>query len=135
VTSDHGAASLMPRILLVEDTDEVRVMLARRLARRFSVILAEDGYEAIQLAERELPDLVIMDLSLPELDGWEAIARLKAAKTTADIPVIALTAYPTLGEKERALQAGCDGFALKPVKFEALLDQISALLAARQYTH
>jgi two-component system cell cycle response regulator DivK len=118
----------MTRILLVEDNPENREMLSRRLIRRgFEVAFAEDGAEAIERARADIPDLVLMDLSLPVMDGWEATRRLKADPTTAGIPVIALTAHAMSGDRERALQAGCDDYDTKPVELDRLLDKIRRL--------
>lgn len=119
----------MPRILLVEDNDLNRDMLARRLARRgFVLILAKDGAEAMALAASEQPDLVLMDMSLPVLDGWEVARRLKADAKTAKLPIIAITAHVMSGDREKALEAGCDDYDVKPVEFERLLQKIEAQL-------
>jgi two-component system, cell cycle response regulator DivK len=119
----------MARILLVEDNEMNRDMLSRRLARRgFAVLLAEDGEEAIAAAGRERPDLILMDLSLPVLDGWEATRRLKAAEATAGIPVLALTAHAMSTDRDRALEAGCDDYDSKPVDMPRLLGKIERLL-------
>ncbi len=119
----------MPRILLVEDNEMNRDMLSRRLMRRgFEVALALDGAEGVKLCEQTLPDLVIMDLGLPVMDGWEATRRIKAAPATRHIPVIALTAHAMTGEEEKAREAGCDDFESKPVEFERLLAKLRALL-------
>jgi CheY-like chemotaxis protein len=120
----------MARILLAEDNEMNRDMLARRLARHdHVVIIAVDGQQAIDLARVEQPDLVLMDMSLPVLDGWEATRRLRADPVTRLMPVIALTAHAMLGDREKALSAGCDDYATKPVDLPRLLDQIAALLA------
>jgi len=119
----------MPKILLVEDNEMNRDMLSRRLARRgYEVSLAVDGAEGVARCEQELPDLVIMDLGLPVLDGWEATKRIKAAPATRHIPVIALTAHAMMGEEEKATQAGCDDFETKPVELPRLLAKMAALL-------
>jgi len=119
----------MPKILLVEDNEMNRDMLSRRLMRRgFEVALALDGAEGVALCEQTQPDLVIMDLGLPVMDGWEATRRIKAAPATRHIPVIALTAHAMTGEEERAREAGCDDFESKPVEFERLLAKLRALL-------
>jgi two-component system, cell cycle response regulator DivK len=119
----------MARILLVEDNEMNRDMLSRRLARHgFEVLLAEDGEEAIAVAGRERPDLILMDLSLPVLDGWEATRRLKRAETTAGIPVLALTAHAMSTDRDRALEAGCDDYDTKPVDMPRLLGKIERLL-------
>ncbi|MFM8469969.1 MAG: response regulator [Limisphaerales bacterium] len=119
----------MPKILLVEDNEMNRDMLSRRLVRRgFEVSLAVDGAEGVTRCEEELPDLVIMDLGLPVMDGWEATKRIKATTTTRHIPVIALTAHAMMGEEERAAAAGCDAFETKPVELPRLLAKMAALL-------
>jgi CheY-like chemotaxis protein len=134
MTQDDG--DILPvTILVVEDNDENRELLARRLGRRFAVIAAADGCAAIQLAEQQHPDLILMDMSLPGLDGWEATAQLKAAETTANIPVIALTAHAMRGEEDRAREAGCDDFDVKPIDFPRLLSKILALLATPEATY
>ncbi|HKP76189.1 MAG TPA: response regulator [Longimicrobiaceae bacterium] len=119
----------MPRILLVEDNEMNRDMLSRRLARKgFEVVLAVDGRGGVEMASSHAPDLVLMDMSLPVLDGWEATRRLKAAPATRHIPVIALTAHAMSGDRERALQAGCDDYDTKPIELPRLLAKIDALL-------
>lgn len=120
----------MPRILLVEDNEMNRDMLTRRLERKgFEVAAATDGAEAVTRARSDPPDLVLMDMSLPVVDGWEATRRLKAAPETRAIPVIALTAHAMPGDRDRALEAGCDDYETKPVELPSLLDKIQALLA------
>jgi CheY-like chemotaxis protein len=120
----------MPRILLVEDNELNRDMLSRRLARRgHQVIVAADGGAALALAASERPDLILMDMSLPVLDGWEATRRLKAAPATRSIPVIALTAHAMDADRERSLEVGCDDFDTKPVEIERLLGKIARLLS------
>jgi CheY-like chemotaxis protein len=117
------------KLLLVEDNEMNRDMLSRRLARRgYQVVIAEDGEAGIRLAASEAPALILMDLSLPGLDGWEAVRRIKADAATRGIPVIALTAHAMAGDRERALDAGCDDFDTKPVELERLLGKIAALL-------
>ena len=119
----------MPRILLVEDNEMNRDMLSRRLERReFEVLIAVDGREGVEKAGSELPDLVLMDMSLPEMDGWEATRQLKGDEKTSAIPVIALTAHAMAGDREKALEAGCDDYDSKPVDFKRLLAKIEALL-------
>lgn len=119
----------MPRILLVEDNENNRDMLSRRLLRKgYEVILAEDGRQALEKAEAEKPDLVLMDMSLPEIDGWEATRRLKANPITAATPVIALTAHAMSGDREKAMEAGCDDYHTKPVDLASLSAKIEALL-------
>jgi CheY-like chemotaxis protein len=116
------------KILLVEDNPENRDMLSRRLIRRgHEVSFAVDGAEAIERTQAELPDIVLMDLSLPVIDGWEATRRLKADAATSPIPVIALTAHAMAGDRERALAAGADDYDTKPVDLERLLAKIAAL--------
>jgi CheY-like chemotaxis protein len=122
----------MPRILVVEDNEMNRDMLTRRLARKgFEALVAKDGKEGVELAGREEPDLILMDMSLPVLDGWEATRRIKMDERTRKIPVIALTAHAMAGDRERALQAGCDDYDTKPVDFAVLLGKIETLLAAK----
>jgi CheY-like chemotaxis protein len=117
------------KILYVEDNDDNVYMLRGRLARAgFTVVVAGDGEQGVAMAASEAPDLILMDLSLPVLDGWEATRRLKAAAETTSIPVIALSAHAMEGERARALTAGCDDFDTKPVDFARLLDKIRALL-------
>ena len=121
----------MTRILLVEDNPENRDMLSRRLIRRgFEVEFAEDGEEAVRKAREGAPALILMDLSLPVMDGWEATRRIKADAATAAIPVIALTAHAMSSDRERALSAGCDDYDTKPVDLERLLRKMQALLPA-----
>ena len=119
----------MARILYVEDNEDNIYMLSRRLQRKgFEVLVARDGAEAVETVKRDLPELVLMDLSLPVLDGWEATRRIKAEPATSAIPVIALTAHAMEGEREKALAAGCDDFDTKPVDLKRLLGKIDALL-------
>lgn len=119
----------MPRILLVEDNEANWDMLSRRLTRRgYIVTIARDGEEGVRLAGQELPDLILMDMSLPVLDGWEATRTLKADDTTRHIPIIALTAHAMSNDRQKASEAGCDDFHAKPVDLAALLTQIEAKL-------
>jgi CheY-like chemotaxis protein len=119
----------MPRILLVEDNEMNRDMLSRRLERRgYQVVLAMDGQEGVEMAGSQAPDLVLMDMSLPVLDGWEATRRLKAAAATRHLPVIALTAHAMSSDRDRALEAGCDDYDTKPIELPRLLGKIEALL-------
>ncbi len=119
----------MPKILLVEDNEMNRDMLSRRLQRKgHEVLVALDGVQGVELAQSQTPDLILMDMSLPVLDGWEATQRLKAAPQTQDIPIIALTAHAMAGDREKCLQAGCDDYDTKPVEFSRLLGKIQALL-------
>jgi two-component system cell cycle response regulator DivK len=119
----------MPRVLYVEDNDDNVYMLRRRLERRgYEVLVATDGEAGVEAARRERPDLILMDLSLPVIDGWEATRRLKAAPETRAIPVVALSAHAMSGDREKALDAGCDDYDAKPVDFARLLAKIEALL-------
>jgi two-component system, cell cycle response regulator DivK len=119
----------MKKLLLVEDNEMNRDMLSRRLERRgFQVLLATDGAQGIVEAEQHQPDLIIMDMSLPVLDGWESTRRLKEKPETKAIPVIALTAHAMSGEREKALAAGCNDYDTKPVDFARLLEKIQSLL-------
>ena len=115
----------MPKILLVEDNEMNRDMLSRRLARRgYEVVIALDGQQGIDLAGSAQPDLILMDMSLPVVDGWEATRRVKAGATTKHIPVIALTAHAMAGDREQALAAGCDDYDTKPIDLARLLPKI-----------
>jgi CheY-like chemotaxis protein len=119
----------MAKILLVEDNEMNRDMLSRRLARRgYEVVVGEDGQKGVDLASSENPDLILMDMSLPVIDGWEATRRIKADAATAAIPVIALTAHAMASDREKALAAGCDDYDTKPVELDRLLGKITALL-------
>ena len=119
----------MSKILLVEDNEMNRDMLSRRLLRNgYEVVLAMDGGEGLAKARAESPDLILMDMSLPGLDGWEATRQLKAEPGTRGIPVIALTAHAMAGDRQKALSAGCDDFDTKPVELSRLLTKIQALL-------
>lgn len=120
------------KILLVEDNEMNRDMLSRRLLRRgHTVVMALDGEAALQMAMAEMPQVVLMDMSLPVLDGWEAARRMKGDPRTAGIPIIALTAHAMTIDRERALAAGCDDFDTKPVDIERLTSKIDALIANR----
>jgi CheY-like chemotaxis protein len=120
------------KILLVEDNETIRDMLKRRLLKRaFTVVTAADGQAACAMARAEKPDVVLLDMHLPVLDGWETARRLKADADTRDIPVIALTADAMSGDREKALQAGCNDYETKPVDLARLLDKIQKLVAAR----
>jgi len=117
------------KILLVEDNEMNRDMLSRRLQRRgHEVLIAADGAEALRVAGEAQPELVLMDLSLPVMDGWEATGRMKADPQTASIPIIALTAHAMDADRERALAAGCDDFDTKPIDLERLTGKIAALV-------
>jgi CheY-like chemotaxis protein len=121
----------MPKILVVEDNELNRDMLSRRLIRKgYEVLVAKDGAEGVTVAGAERPDLILMDMSLPVLDGWEATRQLKAAPETCHIPVVALTAHAMSDDKQKALQAGCDDYDTKPVELPRLLDKIERLLRA-----
>lgn len=123
----------MSKILLVEDNELNRDMLSRRLIRRgFEVAIAIDGEQGIALAGSESPDLVLMDMSLPVLDGWEATRRLKADPATRHIPIIALTAHAMSSDRDKALEAGCDDYDTKPIELPRLLEKIETLLATRK---
>lgn len=120
----------MARILLVEDNEMNRDMLSRRLSKKgFDVIIAVDGEEGIEKAKSELPDLILMDMSLPKVDGWQATRTLKAEEETQAIPIIALTAHAMAEDKDKAMEAGCDDFDTKPIEMDRLLGKISALIA------
>jgi CheY-like chemotaxis protein len=119
----------MAKILLVEDDETMRNMLARRLARKgYDVIVACNGREGIAAAAREKPALILMDLSLPEVDGWSASRQIKAAQTTRHIPIIALTAHAMRGDREKALGAGCDDYEIKPIDFPRLLSRMDSFM-------
>ena len=123
----------MPKILLVEDNEMNRDMLSRRLARSgYEVALAVDGAQGVAMAASEAPDLVLMDMSLPVLDGWEATRRLKADPATRGLPVIALTAHAMSGDEVKAREAGCDDFDTKPVEYTRLVAKIEGLLQKRK---
>jgi len=122
---------MMSSILIVEDNEMNRDMLSRRLARKgFEVSIAVDGREGLEKTAADRPDLVLLDMSLPEIDGWEVARQLKADEATRAIPVIALTAHAMAGDRERAMEAGCDDYDTKPVELPRLLEKISALLPA-----
>jgi CheY-like chemotaxis protein len=122
----------MPKILLVEDNEMNRDMLSRRLTRRgYQIAIAVDGAEGVAMAHSETPDLILLDMSLPVLDGWEAARQLKAKPETKSIPIIALTAHAMAGDREKALEAGCDDYDTKPIELPRLLDKIAALLPKR----
>ena len=122
----------MSKILLVEDNELNRDMLSRRLLRKgYDVLTAKDGAEGAAIATSEKPDLILMDMSLPVLDGWEATRRLKAVPETRSIPVIALTAHAMSDDKQKALQAGCDDYDTKPIDLPRLLGKMEALLGKK----
>jgi CheY-like chemotaxis protein len=119
----------MPRLLIVDDNEQNRDLLSRRLQRRgFDVLLANDGRAGVETAIAERPDLILMDMNMPHLDGWEATRQLKAQPDVAGVPVIGLTAHALEGDRERALEAGCADYHTKPVDFPKLMAQIEALL-------
>jgi two-component system response regulator len=119
----------MTKILLVEDNEMNRDMLSRRLVRKgFEVVMAVDGGQAVSMAQSEHPDLILMDMSLPVIDGWEATRLVKTNEISAHIPIIALTAHAMSGDREKALTAGCDDYDTKPIEMPRLLEKIEALL-------
>jgi len=119
----------MPKVLLVEDNEMNRDMLSRRLERKgFDVVFALDGQAAVEMAGREHPDVILMDMSLPVMDGWEATRRIKANDKLQNIPIIALTAHAMSGDREKALQAGCEEYDTKPIDFPRLIEKINVLL-------
>ena len=119
----------MSKILLVEDNEMNRDMLSRRLERRgYQIVIAVDGAQGVAMAQSEKPELILLDMSLPVLDGWEAARQLKAGPETKAIPIIALTAHAMAGDREKALDAGCDDYDTKPIELPRLLEKISALL-------
>jgi two-component system cell cycle response regulator DivK len=123
---------MMSKILLVEDNEMNRDMLARRLERKgFEVVIAVDGQAGIDMASSASPDIILMDLSLPVIDGWEATRQIKADPATQSIPVIALTAHAMAGDEQKALEAGCDDYDTKPIDLKRLLDKIESLLGNR----
>ena len=122
----------MVKILLVEDNEMNRDMLSRRLIRKkFEVVIAINGVEGVEMSISEIPDIILMDMSLPELDGWEATKKIKATQHTKDIPVIPITAHAMTGDREKCLQAGCDDYDTKPVEFPRLLDKIKNLIGKK----
>lgn len=121
----------MPRVLLVEDNEMNRDMLSRRLIRNgYEVVIAVDGQQGVDMATSERPDLILMDMSLPVIDGWEATRQIKASEATKKIPVIALTAHAMAGDREKAMEMGCDDYDTKPVEITRLLGKMTALLEA-----
>lgn len=122
----------MTKILLVEDNEMNRDMLSRRLKRNgYDVVIAVDGQQGVEMAASETPDLILMDMSLPVIDGWEATRRVKENEATRKIPVIALTAHAMAGDREKAIEAGCEDYDTKPVEITRLLGKITALLDSR----
>jgi two-component system cell cycle response regulator DivK len=127
-----GKDSVMSKILLVEDNEMNRDMLLRRLERRgFAVLVAVDGAQGVAVAQSEMPDLILMDLSLPVIDGWEATRQLKALPQTRDIPIIALTARAMSSDEDKAREVGCDDFDTKPIELPRLLSKMAALLGTQ----
>jgi CheY-like chemotaxis protein len=121
----------MTKVLLVEDNEMNRDMLSRRLIRRgFEVIFAVDGQQGVDLARSQRPDIILMDMSLPVIDGWEATRRVKSDDATRGVPVIGLTAHAMSGDRERAIEAGCDDYDTKPVELDRLVGKIERLLGA-----
>jgi two-component system cell cycle response regulator DivK len=119
----------MPRILIIEDNEENRDALARRLQRRgYDVVMAGDGQQGVEMAKSEKPDLILMDMNMPVLDGWRASQLVRADPETRELPIIGLTAHALAGDREKALQAGCSDYHTKPVDFPRLLAQIEALI-------
>ena len=119
----------MPKILLVEDNEMNRDMLSRRLERRgYEVVIAVDGQQGVDLAQSARPDLILMDMSLPVIDGWEATRQLKAMEAMKGVPIIALTAHAMSGDREQALAAGCDDYDTKPIELDRLLGKIAGQL-------
>ena len=119
----------MAKVLLVEDNEMNRDMLSRRLIRRgFQVVFAVDGQQGVDLARSERPDIILMDMSLPAIDGWEATRRVKADNATRSVPVIGLTAHAMAGDREKAIEAGCDDYETKPVELDRLISKIERLL-------
>ena len=125
-----GEMIRMSKLLLVEDNEMNRDMLSRRLQRRgYEVLLAEDGAEGVKMAHSETPDLILMDMGLPLVDGWEATRQLKASPETRRIPIVALTSHAMAGDRNRALEVGCDDYDTKPIEFDRLLTKLEALMA------
>jgi len=123
------------KILLVEDNEMNRDMLSRRLGRRgHQVVIAVDGEQGVQMARSIAPDLILMDMDLPVLDGWEATRQLKSAPETKAIPIIALTAHAMMGDREKAIDAGCDDYDTKPIEFSRLIEKIEAALGKEAAT-
>jgi two-component system, cell cycle response regulator DivK len=122
----------MPKILLVEDNEMNLDMLSRRLSRRgFDILIATDGLQGVTLAQQERPDLILMDMSLPVMDGWQATRQIKASEDTKHIPIIALTAHAIAGDREKCLAAGCDEYESKPIKFPQLIAKVENILGIK----
>jgi len=123
----------MTKVLLVEDNEMNRDMLSRRLGRRgYVVVFAMDGRQGVEMARSEKPDIILMDMSLPVMDGWEATRRVKSDNAIRKVPVIGLTAHAMSGDREKALEAGCDDYDTKPVELDRLIEKIERLLGKRQ---
>jgi len=123
----------MPKVLLVEDNEMNRDMLSRRLIRRgYEVVFAVDGQQGIDMAASESPDIILMDLSLPVVDGWEATRRVKSRESTKDIPIIGLTAHAMSDDRDKAIDAGCDEYDTKPVELERLIGKMERLLGYQE---
>ena len=123
----------MTKVLLVEDNEMNRDMLSRRLIRRgYEVVFAVDGQQGVDMAHSEKPDIILMDMSLPVMDGWEATKRVKSDAMTRTVPVIGLTAHAMSGDREKAIEAGCDDYDTKPVELDRLIEKIERLLGARK---
>jgi two-component system cell cycle response regulator DivK len=127
--STHKGSTTMPKILIVEDQEMNRDMLSRRLVKRgYEVVVAVDGAEGLEMTRSEAPDLILMDMSLPVIDGWEATRQLKADEATRGIPVVALTAHAMNTDREKAMEAGCDAYETKPIELPKLLGTMEKLL-------
>jgi CheY-like chemotaxis protein len=123
----------MPKILLIEDNEMNRDMLSRRLSRKgFEIAIAEDGERGVEMAQSESPSLILMDISLPVMDGYQATRQIKANPTTRSIPIVALTAHAMSGDREKCLEAGCDEYETKPVDLPRLLEKIEKLIPGNQ---
>jgi len=123
--------TVMATILLVEDNEMNRDMLSRRLKKRgYEVLMAFDGKQGVDMAHASIPDLILLDMSLPVMDGWEAARKLKASDATKGVPIIALTAHAMAGDRDKALEAGCDDYDTKPVELARLLEKITTLIGA-----
>ena len=123
----------MAKVLLVEDNEMNRDILSRRLSRRgYVVVFAMDGQQGVEMARSEKPDIILMDMSLPMMDGWEATRRIKSDDAMRNAPVIGLTAHAMSGDREKALKAGCDDYDTKPVELDRLIEKIERLLGERQ---
>jgi two-component system cell cycle response regulator DivK len=123
----------MTKVLLVEDNEMNRDMLSRRLIRRgYEVVFAVDGQQGVDMAHSEKPDIILMDMSLPVMDGWEATRRVKSDEASRGVPVIGLTAHAMSGDREKAIEAGCDDYDTKPVELDRLIEKIERLLGARK---